>query len=67
MEAICSSETSVDTQRTTGRYIPEDGTLQGFRNLIFCIGRVSTPGMFRAGFGWGEVVCWCEVLLQREL
>jgi hypothetical protein len=28
MEAICSSETSVDTQRTTQRYIPEDGTLQ---------------------------------------
>jgi hypothetical protein len=26
MEAICSSETSVDTQRTTRRYIPEDGT-----------------------------------------
>jgi hypothetical protein len=25
MEAICSSETSVDTQRTTLRYIPEDG------------------------------------------
>jgi hypothetical protein len=24
MEAICSSETSVDTQRTTLRYIPED-------------------------------------------
>jgi hypothetical protein len=28
METICSSETSVDTQRTTRRYIPEDGTLQ---------------------------------------
>jgi hypothetical protein len=28
MEAIYSSETSVDTQRTTWRYIPEDGTLQ---------------------------------------
>jgi hypothetical protein len=28
MEAICSSETSVDTQRITRRYIPEDGTLQ---------------------------------------
>jgi hypothetical protein len=27
MEAICSSETSVDTHRTTRRYIPEDGTL----------------------------------------
>jgi hypothetical protein len=28
MEGICSSETSVDTQRTTRRSIPEDGTLQ---------------------------------------
>jgi hypothetical protein len=28
MEAICSSETSVDIQRTTRRYIPEDDTLQ---------------------------------------
>jgi hypothetical protein len=27
IEAICSSETSVDTQRTTRRYILEDGTL----------------------------------------
>jgi hypothetical protein len=28
IEAICSSETLVDTQRTTRRYIPEDSTLQ---------------------------------------
>jgi hypothetical protein len=28
MEAICSSETSVDTRRTTRHYIPEDCTLQ---------------------------------------
>jgi hypothetical protein len=28
MEAICSSETLVDFQRTTWRYIPEDSTLQ---------------------------------------
>jgi hypothetical protein len=27
MEAICSSETSVDSQQTARRYIPEDGTL----------------------------------------
>jgi hypothetical protein len=31
MEAICSSETSVDFQRTTQRYIPEDGTLHNHR------------------------------------
>jgi hypothetical protein len=29
MEAICSSETSGETQRTTWRYIPEDDTIQG--------------------------------------
>jgi hypothetical protein len=28
MEAICSSEMSVETQRTTLRHIPEDDTLQ---------------------------------------
>jgi hypothetical protein len=28
MEAICSSETSVATQQTTRRHIPEDDTLQ---------------------------------------
>jgi hypothetical protein len=27
MKAICSSETSIDFQRTTRRYIPEDSTL----------------------------------------
>jgi hypothetical protein len=30
MEAICSSETSVEFQRTTGRYIPENGTLHNY-------------------------------------
>jgi hypothetical protein len=28
MEAICSSETSVVTEQTTRRHIPEDDTLQ---------------------------------------
>jgi hypothetical protein len=28
MEAICSSETSVETRRTTRRHIPEDDTLR---------------------------------------
>jgi hypothetical protein len=39
MEGICSSETSVDIQRTTQRYIPEDST---FHNVsIFRVeGRV---------------------------
>jgi hypothetical protein len=31
VEAICSSKTSVDTKRTTGRYIPKDGTLHNHR------------------------------------
>jgi hypothetical protein len=31
MEATCSSETSVDTQRTTRRYIPEDDALHNDR------------------------------------
>jgi hypothetical protein len=39
MEAIYSSETSVDTQRSTQRYIAEDGTLQCdmylFVNILF--------------------------------
>jgi hypothetical protein len=30
MEAICSSETSVVTQRTTRRHIPEDDTLHEY-------------------------------------
>jgi hypothetical protein len=30
-EEICSSETSVDFQRTTRRYIPEDSTLHNYR------------------------------------
>jgi hypothetical protein len=37
MEAICSSETSVDTQRTTLRYIPEDGTLQAATGFLLCL------------------------------
>jgi hypothetical protein len=31
MEAICSSETSVETQRTIRRHIPEDDTLHNHR------------------------------------
>jgi hypothetical protein len=31
MKTICSSKTSVDTQRTTRRYIPEDCTLHNHR------------------------------------
>jgi hypothetical protein len=34
MEAICSSETSVETRRTTRRHIPEDDTLLNNNNNI---------------------------------
>jgi hypothetical protein len=42
MEAICSSETSVETQRTTRRHIPEDYTLHNHRcenlkSYIYCL------------------------------
>jgi hypothetical protein len=33
MEVVCSSETSVETQRTTRRYIPEDVTFLKCRGL----------------------------------
>jgi hypothetical protein len=35
MEAICSSESSVETQRTTRRHIPEDDDTLQF--LYFCV------------------------------
>jgi hypothetical protein len=34
IEAICSSETSVETERTTRRHIPEDDTLQKLAYVI---------------------------------
>jgi hypothetical protein len=42
MEAICSSETSVDTQGTTLRYVPDDGTLvlYGYEILSFTLDEV---------------------------
>jgi hypothetical protein len=33
MESTCSSETSVDFQRTTWRYIPENRTIRNYFNL----------------------------------
>jgi hypothetical protein len=35
MEATCSAETSIDCQRTTRRYIPEDGALLNI-HMEFC-------------------------------
>jgi hypothetical protein len=37
MEAVCSSETSVATQQTTRRQIPEDDTLQPLMSLPYQI------------------------------
>jgi hypothetical protein len=39
-EAIYSSETSVETQRTTRRHIPEDDTLQLINNFNFVVLRI---------------------------
>jgi hypothetical protein len=50
MEAICSSETSVETQQTTQRHIPEDDTLHNHRceNLkSYTSLNVSVDGMFQ--------------------
>jgi hypothetical protein len=55
MEAICSSETSVDIQWTTRRYIPEDCTLHNNRceNLkSYTIIYVDSNGFWR----------WCITL-----
>jgi hypothetical protein len=38
IEAICSSERSVDFQRTARRYIPEDRTLRILRSEVFVSG-----------------------------
>jgi hypothetical protein len=38
IEAICSSETSVDFQRTAWRYTPEDSTLHCLRCEVFISG-----------------------------
>jgi hypothetical protein len=64
MEVICSSETSLDFQRTTLRYIPEDGTLHNHRceNLTsyvedisdFVIFLIVTPCSLLAGFSFSE-------------
>jgi hypothetical protein len=54
MEAICSSEMSVNTQWTTRRYIPEGGTLHNHR----CENLKSLPyldSLHSVGFAVGKV------------
>jgi hypothetical protein len=52
MEAIYSSETSFDFQRTTRRYIPEDSTLHNHRceNLKSCPQSILFPQCMRSSF-----------------
>jgi hypothetical protein len=45
MEARCSSETSVDFQRTTRRYIPEDGTLHSYFSFGYKASSKSIEGL----------------------
>jgi hypothetical protein len=45
METICSSERSVDIQRTTRHYIPEDGTPQNV-NVIMNVEVISDLEVF---------------------
>jgi hypothetical protein len=46
MEAICSSETSVDTQRITRRHIPEYGTLHVNIHLVRSLHEDQAGGAF---------------------
>jgi hypothetical protein len=65
IEAICSSETSVQTQRTTRRHIPEDDTLKNFD----CPARVYCPpatGPCAVPFTRWQLLD-CEVVGERQL
>jgi hypothetical protein len=53
MEAICFFETSVDNQRTTRRYIPEDRTLYNHR----CEKLKSYKGIVCSNLIWGIDIC----------
>jgi hypothetical protein len=60
MEETCSSETSVDFERTTRRYIPEDGNLQP-ENLL--------ANWFHAGFlnySSMEAICSSETSVETQ-
>jgi hypothetical protein len=57
METICSSETSVDFQRTTWRYIPEDSILQS----VFC-----DPHVFAHNLDLNLVEVWYRPSSDRQ-
>jgi hypothetical protein len=63
-EAICSSETSVESQRTTRRHSPEDDTLQ----IFDCLARVYCPpatGLCAVPFTRRQLLD-CEVVGERQ-
>jgi hypothetical protein len=60
MEQTYSPETSIDLQRTTLRYIPEDRTLQawkGLRKLPESESYVTTDGQ-SASLSWNKASIW---------
>jgi hypothetical protein len=75
MEAICSSETSVDSQRTTWHYIPEDGTLHNHccenlesyisKLLPDCIAWFHKSVLFKV-YGEYSIVGWGTMLQARR-
>jgi hypothetical protein len=72
MEAIFSSETSVDIQRTTRRYIPEDGSLQLDAVWDQCCHRTVTKfGAMMAGgentTWWLQVICECACVFVQVM
>jgi hypothetical protein len=56
MEAICSSETSVETQRTTRSHIPEDDNTLVHR--LFCYFILSSTD--------GSLILFCGLSLSKE-
>jgi hypothetical protein len=50
MEAICSSETSVETKQTTRRHIPEGDTLHDHRCLLRYNAVYDSESLLHAGF-----------------
>jgi hypothetical protein len=59
MEVIFYSETSVDTEQTTQRYIPKDAALQSERNIIPWALEVflNSGGTNRGGGGDKQLLC----------
>jgi hypothetical protein len=63
MEGICSSETSVETQRNTQRHIPEYDTLQMSSVFNIILGTAILVGVLRRK----QTRVWFEVLTEEVL